>query len=124
MHVGICKKPSWPKMSCNEHGKSCGTSNADWNWLVKLSPPDEVFLDIATDWSGCRSAIKQLPGKFDLQICTVIIKHDWDASIGTMAPNGLPHVVGAVLGTRFTSVRSAKIWEWLFYVEELWLCRT
>jgi uncharacterized zinc-type alcohol dehydrogenase-like protein len=42
-------------------------------------------------------AIKKLGGSFDLLISTVNVKLDWDALIGTLAPNGRLHVVGAVL---------------------------
>jgi uncharacterized zinc-type alcohol dehydrogenase-like protein len=41
--------------------------------------------------------IRQLGGSFDLLISTVNVKLDWDAMIGTLAPNGRLHVVGAVL---------------------------
>ena len=43
------------------------------------------------------AAIKRLAGSFDLLISTVNVKLDWDALIGTLAPNGRLHVVGAVL---------------------------
>lgn len=43
------------------------------------------------------AAIKKLGGRFDLLISTVNVKLDWDALIGTLAPNGRLHVVGAVL---------------------------
>jgi alcohol/geraniol dehydrogenase (NADP+) len=43
------------------------------------------------------AAIKKLSGSFDLLISTVNVKLDWDALIGTLAPNGRLHVVGAVL---------------------------
>src|SRR6516225_9655163 len=43
------------------------------------------------------AAIKKLGGTFDLLISTVNVKLDWDAIIGTLAPNGRLHVVGAVL---------------------------
>ena len=43
------------------------------------------------------AAIKKLDGSFDLLISTVNVKLDWDAMIGTLAPNGRCHVVGAVL---------------------------
>lgn len=43
------------------------------------------------------AAIKKLAGNFDLLISTVNVKLDWDAMIGTLAPNGRLHVVGAVL---------------------------
>ncbi len=43
------------------------------------------------------AAIKTLGGRFDLLISTVNVKLDWDAMIGTLAPNGRLHVVGAVL---------------------------
>jgi alcohol/geraniol dehydrogenase (NADP+) len=43
------------------------------------------------------AAIKQLGGSFNLLISTVNVKLDWDAMIGTLAPNGRLHVVGAVL---------------------------
>src|SRR5499425_1054300 len=42
-------------------------------------------------------AIKKLGGTFDLLISTVNVKLDWDAIIGTLAPNGRLHDVGAVL---------------------------
>jgi len=41
--------------------------------------------------------ITKLAGSFDLLISTVNVKLDWDAMIGTLAPNGRLHVVGAVL---------------------------
>jgi uncharacterized zinc-type alcohol dehydrogenase-like protein len=43
------------------------------------------------------AAIRKLGGTFDLLISTVNVKLDWDALIGTLAPNGRLHVVGAVL---------------------------
>ncbi len=43
------------------------------------------------------AGIKQLAGSFDLLISTVNVPLDWDAMIGTLAPNGRLHVVGAVL---------------------------
>jgi uncharacterized zinc-type alcohol dehydrogenase-like protein len=43
------------------------------------------------------AAIKELAGSFDLLISTVNVKLDWDALVGTLAPNGRLHVVGAVL---------------------------
>ena len=43
------------------------------------------------------AAIKKLGGSFDLLISTVNVTLDWDAMIGTLAPNGRLHVVGAVL---------------------------
>jgi uncharacterized zinc-type alcohol dehydrogenase-like protein len=43
------------------------------------------------------AAIKKLAGSFDLLISTVNVKLDWDAIIGTLAPNGRLHVLGAVL---------------------------
>src|SRR5207248_5764784 len=43
------------------------------------------------------AAIKKLGGSFDLLISTVNAKLDWDALIGTLAPNGRLHFVGAVL---------------------------
>jgi uncharacterized zinc-type alcohol dehydrogenase-like protein len=43
------------------------------------------------------AAIKKLTGSFDLLISTVNVKLDWDALIGTLAPNGRLHFVGAVL---------------------------
>ena len=43
------------------------------------------------------AAIKELAGNFDLLICTVNVKLDWDAMISALAPNGRLHVVGAVL---------------------------
>ena len=42
-------------------------------------------------------AIKKLAGTFDLLIVTVNVPLDWDALIGSLAPNGRMHVVGAVL---------------------------
>ena len=43
------------------------------------------------------AAIKKLAGSFDLLISTVNVNLDWDALIGTLAPNGRLHVVGAVV---------------------------
>ena len=43
------------------------------------------------------AGIKKLAGNFDLLISTVNLALDWDAMIGTLAPNGRLHVVGAVL---------------------------
>jgi alcohol/geraniol dehydrogenase (NADP+) len=43
------------------------------------------------------AAIKKLAGSFDLLISTVNVPLDWDAMIGTLAPNGRLHVVGAVV---------------------------
>ena len=43
------------------------------------------------------AAIKKLGGSFALLISTVNVKLDWDAMIGTLAPNGRLHLVGAVL---------------------------
>jgi uncharacterized zinc-type alcohol dehydrogenase-like protein len=42
-------------------------------------------------------AIKKLAGSFDLLISTVNVPLDWDALVGTLAPGGRLHVVGAVL---------------------------
>ncbi len=42
------------------------------------------------------AAIKALAGTIDLLIVTVNAALDWDAMIGTLAPNGRMHVVGAV----------------------------
>lgn len=42
------------------------------------------------------AAIGKLAGSFDLLISTANAKLDWDALIGTLAPNGRLHVVGAV----------------------------
>jgi alcohol/geraniol dehydrogenase (NADP+) len=42
-------------------------------------------------------AIKKLACSFDLLISTVNVPLDWNALIGTLAPNGRLHVVGAVL---------------------------
>src|SRR5262249_8596448 len=42
------------------------------------------------------AAIRKLGGSFDLLITTVNVKLDWDALIGTLAPNGRLHVVGVV----------------------------
>ncbi|MGZ4962021.1 MAG: NADPH-dependent aldehyde reductase Ahr [Limisphaerales bacterium] len=43
------------------------------------------------------AAIKKLGATFDLLISTVNVKLDWGAMIGTLAPNGRLHDVGAVL---------------------------
>jgi len=43
------------------------------------------------------AAIKKLAGSLDMLISTVNVPLDWDAIIGTLAPNGRLHVVGAVL---------------------------
>jgi uncharacterized zinc-type alcohol dehydrogenase-like protein len=43
------------------------------------------------------TAITKLGGSFDLLISTVNVNLDWDAMIGSLAPNGRLHVVGAVL---------------------------
>ncbi len=43
------------------------------------------------------AAIKKLAGSLDLVISTVSVKLDWDAIVGTLAPNGRLHIVGAVL---------------------------
>ena len=43
------------------------------------------------------AAISKLGGNFDLLISTVNVKLDWNAIIGTLAPKGRLHVVGAVL---------------------------
>ena len=43
------------------------------------------------------AASSKLAGNFDLLISTVNVKLDWDAMIGTLAPNGRLHVVGALL---------------------------
>jgi alcohol/geraniol dehydrogenase (NADP+) len=43
------------------------------------------------------AGVKKLAGSFDLVISTVNVKLDWDAIIGTLAPNGRLHVIGAVL---------------------------
>ena len=42
------------------------------------------------------AAIKRLGARFDLLINTANVALDWDAMIGTLAPNGRLHVVGAV----------------------------
>lgn len=42
-------------------------------------------------------AIKKIAGTLDLLIVTVNVPLDWQALIGTLAPNGRMHVVGAVL---------------------------
>jgi alcohol/geraniol dehydrogenase (NADP+) len=42
-------------------------------------------------------AVKKLAGSFDFLISTVNVPLDWDAMIGTLAPNGRLHVVGVVL---------------------------
>ena len=46
------------------------------------------------------TAISKLGGSFDLLISTVNVKLDWDEMIGTLAPKGRLHVVGAVLDRR------------------------
>ena len=43
------------------------------------------------------SAIKQLAGSFDLLIITANVPLDWEALIGSLAPNGRMHVVGAIV---------------------------
>jgi alcohol/geraniol dehydrogenase (NADP+) len=43
------------------------------------------------------AAISKLGGRFDLLISTVNVTLDWGTMIGTLAPNGRLHVVGAVL---------------------------
>jgi alcohol/geraniol dehydrogenase (NADP+) len=43
------------------------------------------------------AAIGKLRDSFDLLISTVNVKLDWDAIVGTLAPNGRLHVLGAVL---------------------------
>jgi len=43
------------------------------------------------------AAIKKLGGSFDLLISTVNVKLDWEAMIGSLAPNGRLHVVGVVV---------------------------
>lgn len=43
------------------------------------------------------AGIGKLGGSFDLLISTVNVPLDWDAIIGTLAPHGRLHVVGAVL---------------------------
>jgi alcohol/geraniol dehydrogenase (NADP+) len=43
------------------------------------------------------AAIRKLAGTFDLLLSTVNAPLDWDALIGTLAPGGRLHVVGAVL---------------------------
>ena len=43
------------------------------------------------------AAIRNLAHSFDLLISTVNVPLDWDAMIGSLAPNGRLHVVGAVL---------------------------
>ena len=42
------------------------------------------------------AAIKKLAGTIDLLIVTANAPLDWDAMIGTLAPNGRMHVVGAI----------------------------
>jgi uncharacterized zinc-type alcohol dehydrogenase-like protein len=46
--------------------------------------------------SNDSSALKKLSGSLDLLISTVNVKLDWDALIGTLAPNGRLHDVGIV----------------------------
>jgi uncharacterized zinc-type alcohol dehydrogenase-like protein len=43
------------------------------------------------------AVISKLAGSFNLLISTVNVRLDWDALIGTLAPNGRLHVVGAVV---------------------------
>jgi uncharacterized zinc-type alcohol dehydrogenase-like protein len=43
------------------------------------------------------SALKKLAGTFDLLIVTVNVPLEWDALVGSLAPNGRLHVVGFVL---------------------------
>jgi len=43
------------------------------------------------------ASVRRLAGSLDLLLCTANAKLDWDAMIGTLAPNGRLHVVGAVL---------------------------
>lgn len=43
------------------------------------------------------AGMQQLTGKFDLLVVTANVPLDWNALIGTLAPNGRMHVVGAVL---------------------------
>lgn len=43
------------------------------------------------------ATLKKLAGSFDLLISTVNVKLDWDTIIGTLAPNGRLHILGAVL---------------------------
>ena len=57
----------------------------------------QVRLSRGSRSDGASAAIKQLGGRFDLLVSTVNVKLDWDAMIGTLAPNGRLHVVGAVL---------------------------
>jgi uncharacterized zinc-type alcohol dehydrogenase-like protein len=42
------------------------------------------------------AAVRALGGRFDLLISTVSARVDWEALIGTLAPNGRLHVVGIV----------------------------
>jgi len=43
------------------------------------------------------AAIRKPASSFDFLISTVNVMLDWDAMIGTLAPNGRLHVVGVVL---------------------------
>ncbi len=43
------------------------------------------------------NAIQQIAGSLNLLISTVNVPLDWEALIGTLAPNGRMHIVGAVL---------------------------
>lgn len=43
------------------------------------------------------AAMSDLAGKLDLLIVTTNVQLDWNALIGTLAPNGRLHIVGAVL---------------------------
>lgn len=47
--------------------------------------------------TGDSAAIQKLAKSFDLLIVTVNVPLDWDSLIGSLAPNGRMHVVGAVL---------------------------
>jgi hypothetical protein len=47
------------------------------------------------EWQGAGDDLHQRHAR--LLISTVNVKLDWDAMIGTLAPNGRLHLVGAVL---------------------------
>ena len=62
------------------------------------------------------AAIKKLGGSFDLLISTVNAKLDWDAMIGSLAPNGRLRFVGAVLAVMYLT-EAATITGDILYVD-------
>ena len=56
----------------------------------------DADVDSAVVSSKDSAAIEELGGRFDLLISTVNVQLDWDALIGTLAPNGRLHVVGVL----------------------------